>query len=632
MMSNLKRSSLSYFLCGLTFCLSSSFFIGEARAFAETKIGTATASSSLTVDKSQGCILNGVPISCDISAGSIYSAGYNTCSLTCNYHNTYAYDFNYEISQDGEWKQLPSRQANKCDQIKLKFNPRAEGFASLTRSCQTGEAFIPCNPADKMGAWGCFNDGYAFPTDFLPCQDQTSCLNQATEHSLSADTFGKGVQKIPVDFAAQTEKSLNSSNGYMKCTEGVCTSYASGDFPLSATVPASSYLGQCRGFGAIIDTPETAIPAVIDSTTVKIINLPPSPAVSFEENQASINEEVNVTCDIVDSDQCSDQIAKVKWTCTDSDGRSDNCYFWREEIVNWDRGSVKQNLASSERSNPYRAIAKFKATQGGNYAVTCEATDDDASNPLSGTGIAGVQVVGKCGKDGICNSDCNPADPDCSNCEADEVCVQGCSSADPDCGEIAIHNTYCALLAKEGGSSINICNEAGEAKYEAYSSGIDPVTYKWKCSTENNVQESSNPETTCAYNNAGSFLPSLSIVDKNGKETQCVTQTETTVNKGSSCKIQVRKAGSTEDFKDTDSIDITNQVEAVISKRCLAGGAVKWEIPNGTLVNQTKDIARIKFNAAGAGQIKARFITNDGQTIDCGEAGIDIKEKTKFGT
>lgn len=490
-----------------------------------------------------------------------------TNGLSCKHTNNYNYSFQYLVNKDNNWIPTSDTTVSKCQNIKLVFSPQAEWFGGLVNQGVKSYSFAFASP----------------PTDFLACNDQEDCLSRAKEYGLTSDTLGKGVQKVPADFVDQTNKSLTSSNSYMKCIDGVCTPYASGSFPLVATAPASSYFGQCRGFGLLINTPEVGIPAITSTDTVNIANRPPVATVSFDKNLIAPNEEVKVTCDVVDPDECSDKIAKVKWTCTDSSGNSQNCSLAKENSGVFNAGGFTQNFSSSEQADPLRATAVFKAGSVGGYSVSCEATDNDANNPLSGTGINGVSVVQE--------------------------------------GVAAVHSSYCAVISGSGeGSTSTICNGAGEAKYQAYSSGIDPKTYKWRCSSDSQVQESDSPNITCSYPNTGSYLPALSIVDKSGNETQCVTQTSTKVTSAGKCNIEVNG----------DNIDISDQVEATLNKECLDNGVANWIINGGNIVSQNGNTVTIGFNSGGSKNIGAQIKTPDGKTTDCGAVQVNVTEKMRW--
>jgi hypothetical protein len=539
--------------------------------------------------------------------------------LSCRHTNKYNYTFEYDVKRGGVWITVPNcGEVNKCEEIKMTFNPKAEWCADITGSQSTKNYYFNYPILSP-------------PTNFLACTGQDNCLSQATEYELTGDTFGKGTQKVPTDFVGVTEKSLISSNALMKCTNGICVSYSSGTFPLTATASASSYFGQCRGFGATVDTPEVNVPAVASNYTANIVNRAPVPTVTFNKTLININEETGVTCDIVDPDECSDKIAKVRWICADSNGVTSNCFVWKGGTGSWNTGGYTQDIIISERSNPYRATAMFKATQAGNYSVTCEATDDDANNPLSGTGIAGVQVIGGCGEDGVCNPNCNPPDPDCVHCGSDNICVQ-CTPADTDC-VVAASSKYCALLSEEGGSESTVCGEGGDVKYKAYASGIDPVTYQWKCSSDDGIKETTQPDFTCSYSGSGTYLPSLSIVDKNKVKTACVTQTSTKVTKEGKCQLKIRRAGTGDDFSDKPiKISAQDQIEAKVNKSCISEGATKWSISGGTVSREDDNSALLKSNSPGKSAVKAEILTPDGKTIDCGEINIEIVDKLQLGT
>ncbi|MFH1183245.1 MAG: hypothetical protein V1690_03215 [Candidatus Moraniibacteriota bacterium] len=537
-------------------------------------------------------------------SGSL-SEGTQECTLVCGSSNSYSYTFDYKYNPPGgsDWVALGQGSVNKCQQIKVNFSAIGDWGNTLNKTCTEKTPEIPV-----VLVFGNVTNIMAIcipPTDILACSGQDDCLAKGTEYTLTPDTFGKGVQKVPADFVAQTEKSLTSSNPYMKCTNGICVSYTSGSFPLSATAPASSYFGQCRGYGTTVNTPETPMPAVTSGTSVNIVNRAPVPTVSFAKNPIAPNEEVNVTCDIVDPDECSDKIAKVKWTCTDSNGQSNNCLLWKEQTGVWNTGSAVQEMIASERSNPYRATAMFKAGVSGNYAVTCEAWDDDVENPLSGTGINGITVAQNCVADGICNINC-PADPDC------------------DYGVVSSKSSFCALLSDSGETTI--CDGKGSINYKAYFSDLEPQSYQWKCSKNGTVKTSTTPNVSCDYDQPGTYLPSLSIVSADGKETACVTQTSATVASDSKCKVEVRKAGSGDEYSSSVNIQSGDTIEAKIIRQCLKGGKVSWNITDET-VNQVK----VKINSGGDRPVQASITQDNGQTTVCGEADLSVKEKIQWG-
>ena len=494
------------------------------------------------------------------------------------------------------------------------------------------------------------------PTNILACSGQDNCLSQATEYSLTAETFGRGVQQTPADFVASAQNSLTSSNNTLfPCANGICRTNTSGTYSLSATATQSIYYGQCRGYGTTVNTPGQVIPAVTSAlNNVQINNRPPVATVNIASDPITVNQEVNVTCDIVDPDDCTDRIARIRWTCVDSNGQSGNCFLWRADTGAWTQGTTSQDLVPSERTNPFRATTIFRAGVAGNYAITCEAWDDDVNNPLSGTGMDGVVVTGgnNCGQDSVCNPNCNPPDPDCAHCGQDGVCVQGCNPPDPDCnncgqngvcnpncnppdpdcqGVIGAHSGYCAVISDEGETNNTVCGGSGESKYRAYFSGMEPAAYKWQCSANDAVKETTDPSLTCSYSSTGSYTPALSIVDSRGTETKCSALTSTSVRNSSGCQVELRKSGSENDYKSNVSITLPEQVEARINRQCLSGGTTKWEVGNATLVSQDNNSAEINYNVSGNAQVKAQVTTPDGRTTQCDAAEVNTKEKMQWG-
>jgi len=538
------------------------------------------------------------------------------CNISCRQENAYKYNFDYTVLQDDAWKPVSSSNVNKCEQIRLAFRPEAEWSASLSRTCQPE----PMNYS-RLGDLG------SVATQLLNCADQEDCLAKGRESQLTADTFGKGVQKIPADFDFQTAQSLSSPNPGMNCLSGLCMAYASGNYQLNSVTPASSFFGQCRGHGATIDTPEVQVPAVKSVTEINISNRAPILTVSFDKNQVIASEETEAICDVVDPDECSDKITKVKWTCTDSEGKADHCFFLDQNTGSWNMGADLWEPAATEQSNPVRAKVRFKAGKAGNYAITCEAWDNDHNNPFSGTGINALMIFSagvtpsaassNCGSDNFCDSDCS-VDPDCQK------------NLESETGSDQSSKGFCALISDNGGSSNTLCGEKGETKYKAYYSDIDPISYKWKCSAASEISETSTPEVTCLYSLPQSYLPTLTIKGKNGQETECVTETSTVLANESKCWVEARVADTQDEYESQVTIRPQDQVEARIRGNCVLNGIFQWEVPGGTLVNQTKDLARVKFNNTGNTTVKAKFVSSDGNVTECGEAEVNVEGKVQF--
>jgi len=501
-----------------------------------------------------------------------------------------------------------------------------------------------------------------------------------------SDAIGSMIDACPGFVSAptifQTPATSISGNGFT-CSGNTCTSpLVSGTYPLNFYIAATEakqryFANWCwTGYVCVNSGPEAtaSVPAWQQSQNIQVktaaedpvncgtgecdetsgicdpdcSNQAPVVTVSFAKDPIVINEEVDVTCDIVDPNNCDDKnkITKVEWICTDSNGNSNNCSMWKEETGQFTQGGAVQNLVSSEQTNPFRATSKFKATQGGEYSVTCKATDNDTQNPGTGSGVNGVTVVGECGEDGVCNPNCNPPDPDCAHCGADGVCVQGCNPPDPDCayGQVPAHSEYCAILPKGGESSdiSKVCGTKGNAAFEAYPSTGSGKTYQWQCFEGDDVHETSAPSYTCSYDHQGTFTPLLTIISKDGTPSVCETKTKTTVTDESSCQVVLKKAGTSDDPADQITIAPQDQVVATIDRECLNGGTTEWTVTSGgTIISKNNNTATIKFDvSASTAQVKATVTRPDGQTIDCGGVGgarnttkpnVEIKEKVQIG-
>jgi hypothetical protein len=309
----------------------------------------------------------------------------------------------------------------------------------------------------------------------------------------------------------------------------------------------------------------------------------------------SLNEEVVATCDIVDPDDCSDKIAKVSWKCFNYQGKQVGCFLGNSGVFS--EGSYVQEIPLAQQSNPYRAQAVFKASIGGGYAVTCEATDNDVNAAsTSSPGIAGIAA----GTGGV----------------------------------VAESAKFCTvLLDNEENNSDTVCLPAGEAggssgkfEYQAYVLGIEPQSYRWKCNSSTaQVDESSSAQYTCEYS-AGTYLPSLSILGKDGKSYECVNQITAQVTNESKCKVEVRRAGTDGGFSSQLEVGRGDELEARVVKQCLPSGTVKWDVSS-----ETKDQITIKFDNSGTRSVGAAVTKDDGTVVSCSAADVVVKEKLQWG-
>ena len=554
-----------------------------------------------------------------------------TCNFACDHEDKYNYEVRYENKVNGAYALVDPNKGYKCEEIRSVFSPNVEWFGMLTHTCTYNEGGEKIFTVDTISP----------PTNLLNCADQYSCLAGATEYQLTNETYGKGVQTIPANFVDTVQKTLNTgSDTNVKCSNGICIPYASGTYKFSVNVPESTYYGECRGTpvgetvnGKTFNTPEVKIktaevklPALTSALNLNVINRPPVVNVSFAKDPISVDDQVKVTCDAVDPDSCTDKIVKIKWNCFNDQGKQTNCFFLDDNDI-WRASTFSQEISGSNASNPYRATTTFKANQTGGYAVSCEATDDDANNPLSGLGIAGVKVIGNCGEDGYCNLNCSPADPDCSHCGPDGVCVQGCNPEDPDCGVVPSHMKFCAILSDQG-SDNTVCGKSAKVNYNAYQYGIKPDQYEWKCS-DGDTAQIGGATKECSYSDSGTYVPALRIHDQESNEwVTCNSQGKTNITNEGSCTVGLRKAGSKGEFVNNLQVNIDDEIEAKITKKCLSNGAVAWNIQNGAQTGDDNDseTIKLKFNTAGTNVIKAST-----QNINCGQAQAIVKEKIQFG-
>ena len=517
---------------------------------------------------------------------------------TCNHKEVYTYGLRYDISQSGVSTPISATEPHKCEEIKMTFTPSSEWFQTLTKASDNVTAVNNIVPLS--------HDMFVSPpTNILSCADQASCLTAATKQT-TGDTataenggvfWGKGAQKVPSNFVATTQSSVNAGDDSgIKCVDGKCTAYISGSHSFNSTIPASSYFGQCGNDLITVDLPEATIPSVKSTSGINIINRPPVVTVGFSKTTLAKNEEIEVTCDAVDADTCSDKVTKIKWKCFDSTGNATACYFGKNGI--WKAGDLLEEIPESSATNPYRSTAKFKVDADGNYAVSCEAWDNDKvalnSNGQSGSsssiGLAGLNVG----------------------------------------GVIAAEMNFCAIIPDSEESDKTACGETGKAKFKAYYFGIEPQTYRWQCSKESAVDSNTSDKKECAYATQGSFLPSLKIVGKDGVEHTCTSVSNIKITNSPKCKVLSRVVGSTEDYSSNLQIQEGTEVESIVKVECLKLNSPKWNVTNGTTTSTENDKLKAKFNTAGNGSIGAS-LTKDKTTTTCEGSSITVKAKVMQG-
>ena len=509
---------------------------------------------------------------------------YDECYDTCNHENKYTYTFDYEVNKDGQWVSLPSSTVNKCESLKVNFNSDSEWFGSLAPICSQGYEYASFS-------WG------SPPTNSIECVNQDDCLSKATEYSLTSESKGKGVQQISSNFIDGVNKSLKSNNETLvKCENGICTTWVSGNVSLSSKVPQTAYFGQCTGHGVTIVPAGANIPEVTSNLDLNIQNRAPVASVTLSRDNISVGEEIEATCNIVDPDDCSDKIATVKWSCYNENNQKVDCFFNKEGV--WKEGSTIRDIPTLEQSNPYQSKIKVKVAKEGGYAIVCEGTDNDPNNPLTGIGIAGLGTT-----------------------------ITSTSNAN-DNGAIAAMTKYCAIISDEG-SEKTVCDTNAKITYKAYTTLLNPGEYRWACSNETLTSGGATKE--CSYSSPGEYTPKLEVLDKKDNTwVECSPLASLKVNQEGSCKIKARKVGG-EEYSTTLTANLGDRIEAKVERECLSDGSINWNAsPLTALLSKEGNTINLELTESGNTTLGATIV-KDGKTYDCGNVGLDIKTKVEFG-
>lgn len=518
----------------------------------------------------------------NLTSQKIERCGNTKTRYSCDHRNVYDYGFDYQAKQSEQWKSACSTQLHKCEAIKLNFALTSEWFAGLIKT-PAGQNIIPL-----------YDDLISPPTDIKVCTDQNSCLTAATEHKLTDNVWGRGIQKVPDGFISSIQNSLASTNSGVTCKEGNCTAYVSGKVPVTATVPENYYYGQCRGFDRTLNTSVATIPQNKAKAELNIVNRPPAVTVTLAKNQINLNEEIEARCDIVDPDDCVDKIAKVKWQCLNDRNESVSCFFAKDSAFK--EGQLTEEIPTASQTNPYRSTVKFKASKLGNYSITCEAWDTDATSSASGIGLGGVKV--------------------CENCS----------------GVIPASNSFCAVvMSSDKNQSRTSCNAKSSFTFETYSSNIQAAKYLWKCSSNDGAAESTTSSSKeCSYEE-GTYIPALTIVDNNGKEHKCLTNVDVKVSTSAQCKVKLKDANSLDEAVSSLKIGRGRTVEAQIESECADEAELKWDISSAEGLKIKGNRATWSYANGGNYSVKASLKLGN-KEISCDPAQIEMNDAFNIGT
>jgi len=228
----------------------------------------------------------------------------------------------------------------------------------------------------------------------------------------------------------------------------------------------------------------------------------------------------------------------------------------------------------------------------------------------------------------------SPADCDPSNdetcCGKDGVCNLKCpEKVDPDCGVVPASNSYCAVLLGNEATSKTICGENATVNLSVFSSGllISPDDrFEWQCK-EGDTPVFDQKNISCSYSSTGIFRPSLKIFDKNGNERITCSSGTVSVTENNSCKIILRKYGSSDEYVSDLKVFVGDQVEAMVERNCLKEGTVNWKTDgNGTKTNDYGNKAIFSFAQGSVGTIEASI-----DTTTCEGANVTAKDRVKWG-
>lgn len=529
--------------------------------------------------------------------------------LSCGQSNTYNYSFDYQTKKLGEfdWSGFdPSKNVYKCQDIKVVFSSIGDFSANLQKNPETGGKIDFFNYKN-------YSVPHTPPTDILECLDQNSCLSQAKEYEVAPGTgnFAKGVMQVPSEFKSQVEKSIESiDNPSLICKDGICKTTKVGKFTIKSKAPEVNYFGQCRNGENLVNTDLVKMAAAESKAEFNVINRAPKISISLSKNNINLNEEIKATCDISDPDACSDKIARVKWLCYNEKKEKVACYFGKNGI--WREGEVTEEIPEEKRSSEYRSEVLWKAGVKGIYALACEASDDDVSAQAIGRGISPI-TVGDCGKDGVCNQNCNPKDPDCD--------------------ELPQKLKYCSILFENGSINQTICGSKASSNLSAYKadtvSDQEVEKYEWDCKNGEGLKTTNSPNQTCNYEKEGIYIPSLKIYYKDGSEpTECVSGNNSIkVTNKAKCLILAKPEGSTDDYKSGVKVGIDQPIEVRLEGSCFdAEKKTEW-LSDGEKVGLTKNFqATFKYKTAGFGFIKAKI-----GGLECEGVNVTIDEEIKWG-
>jgi len=506
------------------------------------------------------------------------------CEFVCSHTNVYNYPFRYEVNQNSTWTPIASTELHKCEDVRVVFEPIADWGGGFNTECveEQEEYTKIISSVIVVRTIG------TPPTDLLNCSGQEDCLNQATEYPLDPETQGKGVQMIPENFIEDAQKSLFTPDDYAVCNNGICTTYAAGEYAFNTTAANSTYYGQCSGYGITVNTPGVDIGSVRSDVLLNTINQAPLVITSIDQDQVWPSDEVLVNCDVVDPDcaddpEHQDHIVKVKWNCYDEAGNIHECQLKGDGI--WRDGEFIQE---GDFGNPANFQVYFRSpVRDTNYIISCEAWDNDPRDPKSSR------------------------DNDQS---ISEVYLS----------VIPANNRFCTMLSDDSEKLEVICGNEGVIDFVAFPYGLkDNPVYNWNCGNGTTcVNEGAEKRCSCSYSSTGEYAPTLTISDSVGN-LNCPGQADVKVTNDSTCTVVGRKKGSNDSYSTNINVASDDKIELKVNRECMKEGDVTWSVINGT-INEDGDTAIAKINKGGS-------VSASIEGIDCGSVNVDITSKIRWG-
>jgi len=194
-----------------------------------------------------------------------------------------------------------------------------------------------------------------------------------------------------------------------------------------------------------------------------------------------------------------------------------------------------------------------------------------------------------------------------------------------------IKDTKQCSITRESIDKENACEFKTDVTYKAeWSENINPQIFEWKCQ-ESEVFIEEEQTKICTYEKPGIYTSSLKITDSEGEITDCAPITINLTEER--CQVEVREAGSFDNYSKDLTIYLYGNIEARISgveKNCIEKETV-WKAEDLNILSSNKyslEAATVKTTAT---KIEAQITKTNGKIMECGEADVRVAEKVRWG-